>query len=49
MQIIIADITTLSYRGLVLGLTSAPFIINAFVGSNISASVLKHLGWRWGC
>ncbi|CAL1710437.1 unnamed protein product [Somion occarium] len=47
-QIIIADITTLKWRGLVSALMSAPFIINAFVGSNISASVLEHAGWRWG-
>ncbi|KAI0076314.1 drug:h+ antiporter [Panus rudis PR-1116 ss-1] len=47
-SIIIADITTLKWRGLVSGLTSAPFIINAFVGSNISAQVLQHAGWRWG-
>ena len=30
-SVIIADITTLKWRGLVSGLTSAPFIINAFV------------------
>ncbi|KAI0781782.1 drug:h+ antiporter [Abortiporus biennis] len=47
-QIIIADITTLKWRGLVSALTSAPFIINAFVGANISAQVLEHAGWRWG-
>lgn len=48
-QIIIADITTLKWRGLVSSLISAPFIINAFVGSNISAQVLERSGWRWGC
>ncbi|KAI6108759.1 major facilitator superfamily domain-containing protein, partial [Pisolithus croceorrhizus] len=47
-QIIIADITTLSWRGLVVSLASTPFIINAFVGPNISSAVIKHLGWRWG-
>ncbi|KAL1694641.1 major facilitator superfamily domain-containing protein [Schizophyllum commune] len=47
-QIIIADITTLKWRGLVSSLISAPFIINAFVGSNISAQVLERSGWRWG-
>lgn len=26
-----------------------PFIINAFVGSNISADVAIGAGWRWGC
>jgi len=48
-QIIIADMTTLKWRGLVSGLMSMPFIINAFVGSNIAANVLVGAGWRWGC
>ncbi|TFK35357.1 drug:h+ antiporter [Crucibulum laeve] len=47
-QIIIADITVLKWRGLVAALMSLPFIINAFVGSNISASVIQGAGWRWG-
>ncbi|PPQ72102.1 hypothetical protein CVT26_006880 [Gymnopilus dilepis] len=47
-QIIIADITTLKWRGLVSGLISLPFIINAFVGSNIATNVLNGAGWRWG-
>ncbi|KAI0755989.1 drug:h+ antiporter [Irpex lacteus] len=47
-QVIIADITTLKWRGLVSSLTSTPFIINAFVGANISTAVLNHAGWRWG-
>ncbi|KAK7689671.1 hypothetical protein QCA50_007466 [Cerrena zonata] len=47
-QIIIADITTLKWRGFVSGMTSAPFIVNGFIGSNISASILEHAGWRWG-
>ncbi|KII88069.1 hypothetical protein PLICRDRAFT_176809 [Plicaturopsis crispa FD-325 SS-3] len=47
-QIIIADITTLKWRGLVSSLVSAPFLINAFVGANISTAVLGHAGWRWG-
>ncbi|KAI6000943.1 hypothetical protein EDC04DRAFT_2791361 [Pisolithus marmoratus] len=47
-QIVIADITTLTWRGLVVSLASAPFIINAFVGPNISSAVIEHLGWRWG-
>lgn len=48
-QIMIADITTLRWRGLVVSLVSAPFLVNAFVGSNISTAVIEHLGWRWGC
>ncbi|KIJ58509.1 hypothetical protein HYDPIDRAFT_178059 [Hydnomerulius pinastri MD-312] len=47
-QIIIADITTLAWRGLVVSLVSAPFLVNAFIGSNISAAVIQHAGWRWG-
>ncbi|KIK94500.1 hypothetical protein PAXRUDRAFT_33484 [Paxillus rubicundulus Ve08.2h10] len=47
-QIIIADITTLTWRGLVVSLVSAPFLVNAFIGSNIAASVIEHAGWRWG-
>ncbi len=48
MSIIIADITTLKWRGLVSSLVSAPFIVNAFVGSNIATQVLGRSGWRWG-
>ncbi|KAF8649569.1 hypothetical protein AX16_005731 [Volvariella volvacea WC 439] len=33
-QIVIADITTLEWRGLVSGGASLPFVINAFVGSD---------------
>ncbi|KAG2072951.1 MFS general substrate transporter [Suillus decipiens] len=47
-QIIIADITTLAWRGLVVSLVSAPFLVNAFIGSNISSAVIEHIGWRWG-
>ncbi|KAM5541824.1 hypothetical protein V8D89_004553 [Ganoderma adspersum] len=48
MSIIVADITTLKWRGLVASLTSAPFIVNAFVGSNVATQVLERSGWRWG-
>ncbi|KAJ8507930.1 hypothetical protein ONZ45_g9738 [Pleurotus djamor] len=47
-QVVIADITTLKWRGLVSSLMSAPFIINAFVGANIATNVLQGAGWRWG-
>ncbi|KZT25469.1 drug:h+ antiporter [Neolentinus lepideus HHB14362 ss-1] len=47
-QIIIADITTLKWRGLVSALVSSPFLINAWVGANIADSILKNAGWRWG-
>ncbi|KAG9099375.1 hypothetical protein FRC06_005345 [Ceratobasidium sp. 370] len=50
LQIIIADTTTLKWRGLSSSLVSAPFIINAFAGSEVSASVMAPggPGWRWG-
>ncbi|KEP44899.1 drug:H+ antiporter [Rhizoctonia solani 123E] len=50
LQIIIADITTLKWRGLSSGLVSTPFIINAFAGSEVSARVMAPggPGWRWG-
>ncbi|KAJ7343319.1 major facilitator superfamily domain-containing protein [Mycena albidolilacea] len=47
-QVVIADITTLKWRGLVLSLNSVPFLINAFVGSNISAAIIECAGWRQG-
>ncbi|KAJ7046973.1 drug:h+ antiporter [Mycena alexandri] len=47
-QVVIADITALKWRGLVLSLNSVPFLINAFVGSNISAAIIERAGWRWG-
>ncbi|KAH8829259.1 major facilitator superfamily domain-containing protein [Flagelloscypha sp. PMI_526] len=50
-QIIIADITSLRWRGLVSGLLSMPFVINAFIGSEVSAQMLARdpvSGWRWG-
>ncbi|KAI0643963.1 drug:h+ antiporter [Trametes meyenii] len=47
-QIIVADITSLKWRGLISSLTSMPFIINAFIGSNVSTQVLEHSTWRWG-
>ncbi|WWD18029.1 hypothetical protein CI109_102476 [Kwoniella shandongensis] len=45
-QIVIADMTTLRWRGLVTGLVSAPFIINNFVAAEIAQGVLPN--WRWG-
>ncbi|KAI1784448.1 drug:h+ antiporter [Ganoderma leucocontextum] len=47
-SIIVADITTLKWRGLFTALIGAPFIINAFVGSNVATQVLERSGWRWG-
>lgn len=48
-QVVVADVTTLRWRGAVSSLMFTPFLINAWVGSNISADVLEGAGWRWGC
>ncbi|EIW80434.1 drug:h+ antiporter [Coniophora puteana RWD-64-598 SS2] len=48
LQIIIADITSLKWRGFVSSLTAAPTIINSFVGSNVTTAVIEHSSWRWG-
>ena len=47
--IVIADTTTLKWRGLVNALMAVPFIINGFVGANISTQVIENSTWRWGC
>ncbi|KAF7323193.1 hypothetical protein HMN09_00099800 [Mycena chlorophos] len=47
-QVVIADATTLKWRGVFISLNSLPFLFNAIIGSNISAAILEHAGWRWG-
>ncbi|KAL1409007.1 hypothetical protein Q8F55_005831 [Vanrija albida] len=58
-QVLIADITTLRWRGIMSALVSAPFIINAFVSAEIAESILPapdaqglrpagDESWRWG-
>ncbi|KAH8079829.1 drug:h+ antiporter [Cristinia sonorae] len=47
-HIIIADITTLKWRALATCFLETPYLINTFVGSNISSAILKKSGWRWG-
>ncbi|GMK55556.1 hypothetical protein CspeluHIS016_0206120 [Cutaneotrichosporon spelunceum] len=46
LQIVIADMTSLRWRGLVGGLVSAPFLINIFVSAEIASRVLPD--WRKG-
>ncbi|KAG5641857.1 hypothetical protein DXG03_004097 [Asterophora parasitica] len=48
--ILIADITSLQWRGLANGLYSLPFIINAFVAGYITTGISAYSvnGWRWG-
>ncbi|KZT10487.1 drug:h+ antiporter [Laetiporus sulphureus 93-53] len=50
IQIVIADLTPLKYRGLVSAATSMPYFINFYAGSVIAAQVVSspRLGWRWG-
>ncbi|PVF93334.1 MFS general substrate transporter [Serendipita vermifera] len=50
-QVIVADFTSLRYRGLISSIMSSPFIINAFVSGKVAASITNrdpHNGWRWG-
>lgn len=50
-QIIVADVTPLKWRGFVAATLSAPYIVNAFIGSRIAASITTSnpsTGWRWG-
>lgn len=47
-SIIIADMTTLKWRGLISGLMSLPFVVNGFVSANIQVGILERSGWRWG-
>jgi MFS family permease len=45
--IISGDITPLKYRGLILGLLSTPYLINAWFTGLVVEAVLKG-NWRWG-
>ncbi|KAJ7032462.1 hypothetical protein C8F04DRAFT_1221920 [Mycena alexandri] len=49
-SIILADITSLQWRGFMQGLYSMPFVITAFVTGNISTAISANTlnGWRWG-
>lgn len=46
--IIIADITTLKWRGIISSLSTTPFIVNAVLGSIISSWFIEHSTWRMG-
>lgn len=48
VQIVVADLTTLRWRTVTSALCSAPFFINAFVGSDIAGGIVNGAGWRWG-
>ncbi|TXT07886.1 uncharacterized protein COLE_04810 [Cutaneotrichosporon oleaginosum] len=48
--ILIADITSLQWRGAVIGAYSLPWVLNAFVAGYITEgiSAFSNDGWRWG-
>ena len=48
--ILIADITSLQWRGAVQGAYSLPWVLNAFVAGYITEDIgaLSQEGWRWG-
>ncbi|GAA5884753.1 hypothetical protein JCM3774_005805 [Rhodotorula dairenensis] len=48
IQIVIADCTTLRWRGLLSNLPSIWFFVNAFVSANIAQGILETSSWHWG-
>lgn len=48
--ILLADITSLQWRGAVVGAYSLPWVLNAFVAGYITdgISAFSENGWRWG-
>ena len=48
--LIIADLTSLQWRGTIQGAFSLPFVINAFVAGEIADGInaYSNNGWRWG-
>jgi hypothetical protein len=51
-QVLLADTTTLQYRGLAAGAVTMPFVINAFVAAEIANRIIGDVtdttSWRWG-
>lgn len=49
-QVILADTTTLQFRGFASGLATMPFIINTFISAEVAQGILTNSsnGWRWG-
>jgi hypothetical protein len=49
-SLILADITSLQWRGFVNGAINLPYVVNAFVGAEITAGINGYStnGWRWG-
>ena len=46
-EVLVADLSSLKWRGLVLSLTSLPFLFNSFIGAEI-VNALGERNWRWG-
>ncbi|KAL1412987.1 hypothetical protein Q8F55_000736 [Vanrija albida] len=48
--LLLADLTPLKWRGVAIGVSSLPMVLNAFVGPFITKAVgaLSANGWRWG-
>lgn len=48
--LLIADITSLQWRGFVQAIVSVPFVLNAFIAGFITEGIgaLSANGWRWG-
>jgi hypothetical protein len=49
IQILVADYSDLSTRGLFSALATAPFLVNAPLGAWLGATLLERVGWRFGC
>ena len=49
-SLLVADITSLQWRGAIFGAVYLPFVVNAFVAGFIAEgiSAYKDDGWRWG-
>ncbi|KAJ7575104.1 major facilitator superfamily domain-containing protein [Mycena floridula] len=50
ISLLIADITSLEWRGFANGLASLPWVVNTFVAGYISTGIAANTanGWRWG-
>lgn len=46
-SVIVADLTTLKWRGLMFGILSTPYLINTWFAGLIVQAILK-TNWRWG-
>ncbi|KAK2737879.1 Siderophore transporter [Onygenales sp. PD_40] len=48
VEVLIADTTSLRSRLLFSYIPALPFLINSWVGGNVTSSVLSHINWQWG-